>query len=371
MTTQTQILVRSVDLVSQHSPLRAELLEAVGRVIDHGQFILGPEVEELETRWTALCDVQHAVSVSSGTAALFLVLRALDIGPGDEVITVPNSFIASASSVIQVGATPRFADVGEDFNIDPASAHACINERTRAIIAVHLTGRPADMDAINNLAAAHDLIVIEDAAQAAGARYRGRPVGGLARAACFSLHPLKTAGACGDAGMITTNDNTLGEDLRRLRNHGFQHRQEDCSRWGYNARMDTLQSALVLVKLDYLDEWIRRRRANAATYRRRLSGLVRFPADRPNDYAVYTTFPVEADRRDELIEHLQANGIGCAIHYAVPIHQLECARDLGYAPGDLPVTERQASRIVSLPVHQTLTETQIDHVCDAIEAFYA
>lgn len=360
-----------VDLVAQHAPLRAELLDAVGRVLDHGQFILGPEIEQLEAHWARACDARYAVSVSDGTMALLLVLRALGIGPGDEVITAPNSFVASASSIALLGATPRFADVGDDFNIDPDAVRACVSSRTKAIIAVHLTGRPAAMHELNDIAAKHDgLTVIEDAAQAMGARYSGRPVGSLAHAACFSLHPLKTAGACGDAGMVTTNDDRLAEKLRRLRNHGFEVRQEDCSMWGYNARMDTLQAALALVKLNHLEAWTQRRRANAAIYRQRLSGIVRIPEDRPEDFAVYNTFPVEVDRRDELMEHLRDNGIGCAVHYPVPIHLLDAARSLGYAPGDLPVAERQASRIISLPIHQELTEQQVQRVCDVVEDFF-
>lgn len=365
-----QTAVPFVDLVGLHAPLREELLEATARVLDHGQFILGPEVDEFEKRWARGCGVDHAVSVSDGTAALLLVLKALEMGPGDEVITAPNSFVASASSIVLAGATPRFADVGEDFNIDPVAVRACINERTKAIIAVHLGGRPADMDAINAVADRHGLVVIEDAAQAFGAKYGGRPVGSLGRAGCFSLHPLKAAGACGDAGMITTDDAGLADRLRLLRNHGITARQEDCSVWGYNARMDTLQAALALVKLNYADEWTRARRANAAVYRRRLRGMVRMPDDRPADFAVYHTCPVEADRRDELFEHLQAQGIGCAVHYRKPIHLLPVARDLGYRRGDLPVAERQADRMLSLPIQQGLNESQIHRVCDAIEAFY-
>ncbi|MFQ5493863.1 MAG: DegT/DnrJ/EryC1/StrS family aminotransferase [Phycisphaerae bacterium] len=363
-------LVPYVDLAGQNKPLRGALLSAVERVLDHGRFILGPEVEQLEAAWARRCGTRHAVSVGSGTDALFLVLKALGIGDGDEVITAPNSFVASASAVVHAGARPCFADVGDDFNLNPDAVRRCITDRTRAIIPVHLTGRPAAMDRINDIAASRSIAVIEDAAQAMGAMCGGRPVGGLARAACFSLHPLKTAGACGDAGMITTDDNDLADRLRRLRNHGFARRQEDCNEWGYNTRMDTLQAALALVKLDHLDEWTSRRRAHAALYRERLAGLVRIPDDRPEDCAVYHTFPVEADRRDELTEHLHYRGIGCAVHYRVPIHLLPAARSLGYKPGDLPMAERQADRIVSLPIHEGLTEQQLDRVCDAVRSFY-
>jgi len=214
------------------------------------------------------------------------------------------------------------------------------------------------------------LRVIEDAAQAMGARYRGVPVGGLADAGCFSLHPLKTIGACGDAGMITTNDAELAGRLRLLRNHGIGRRQEDCAMWGYNARMDTVQAALALVKLPHLNGWIERRRRCAAIYRRRLSKYLRVPRDRPEDFAVYHTFPVQVERRDALVEHLQQNEVGCAVHYRLPIHLLGAASGLGYRVGDLPVAERQAEHIVSLPIHQDLCEDQIHHVCDVIEEFF-
>lgn len=371
MTVKEAMAVPFVDLARQHASLREELLEAAGRVIDHGQFILGSEVEELESRWADLCQVKHAVGVSSGTAALVLSLKAFDVGPGDEVVTAPNSFVASASAIALVGATPRFADVGNDFNIDPLALRASLSDRTKAVIPVHLTGRPADMNAINDIAAAHNLVVIEDAAQAMGAEYGGQPVGGLTRAACFSLHPLKTAGACGDAGMITTNDSALDEKLRLLRNHGITKRQEDCSLWGFNARMDTLQAALALVKLEHFDDWTYRRRANAAIYRSRLSGIVQIPEDRATDRAVYHTFPVEADRRDELIDHLSAHQIGCAVHYRVPLHLLGAAKDLGYQFGDFPKAERQAESLISLPIHEGLASAQIHHACDVVEAFYA
>ena len=365
-----KLSVPFVDLGARHAPLRARLLEAVGRVLDHGQFILGPEVAELEERWARRCGVRHAIGVSSGTAALGLTLKALDIGAGDEVVTAPNSFIASASSVVLAGATPRFADVGDDFNMDPESVQACIRENTKAIVVVHLTGRPAAMDEINAIANRRQVVVIEDAAQAMGAKSAGRPVGSLGLAAAFSLHPLKIIGGCGDAGMITTDDDALADHLRRLRNHGFQNRQEDCTAWGYNERMDTLQAALALVKWDHLDTWIQRRRDQATLYRRRLVDFVRIPPDRPNDQAVYQTFPVLADRRDSLADFLRHHDIGCAVHYPVPIHLLEAARGLGYRRGDLPEAEKQATRTLSLPIHEGLGDEQIHHVCDVIERFY-
>lgn len=360
-----------VDLVAQHAPLKDELLAACQRVFEHGQFILGPEVTQLEDEWAEQCRARHAIGVSNGTDALTLVLEAMGVVEGDEVITPPNSFVASTSAIVHAGATPRFADVGEDLNLDPSAVRSCISRRTRGIIAVHLTGRPADMDAINDIASTHGLFVIEDAAQAMGAAYRGNPVGGLASAACFSLHPLKTAGACGDGGVITTNDADLADRLRRARNHGLSRRQEDCASWGRNARLDTLQAALTLVKLRHLTAWNEQRRSHAASYRRLLPPTVRIPQDRPDDFAVYHTFPIETDRRDQLAEHLEDNGIGHAIHYRLPMHLLPAARHLGYRRGDFPVAERQASRILSLPIHHNLCEDQIRQACEVITAFHS
>ena len=386
MTPQVATSIPYVDLVTQHAALREEVLAAVARVLDHGQFVFGPEVAQLEERWARQCDVAHAVGVSNGTAGLFLILKALGIGPGDEVITPPNSFLASTSSIVHADATPRFADVGDDFNIDPDSVRRAITPRTRAIIAVHLTGRPADMDALVALAEEHGLDVIEDAAQAIGATCKGRSVGGLGRAACFSLHPLKTVGACGDGGIITTNDDELADRLRLLRNHGLTRRQEDCTEWGYNARLDTIQAAVALVKIERLEEWTACRREHATIYRERLgdggvgegnasaalggpSAGMSIPTDRPEDRAVYHTFSIEVDRRDELVEHLTSAGVGCAVHYRVPIHLLDVARELGYSRGDLPVAERQADRVVSLPIHEGLGADRIHTVCDRILEF--
>ena len=364
------LTVPYVDLVTQHAPLRRELLAACARVLEHGRFILGPEVEELEQRWATLCGTRQAVGVSNATMGLLLLLKALDIGPGDEVITAPNSFLASASPIALAGATPVFADVGEDFNLAPESVRTRVTSSTKAIIAVHLAGRPADMDALNQLAEERGLVVLEDAAQAMGARYRGRPAGSLGRAACFSLHPLKTVAGCGDGGVITTDDEDLAESLRRWRNHGLAQRQEDCAFWAYNARLDTMQAAFTLVKLPHLDAWIHTRREHAAHYRHRLGRLAQIPPDHPDDHVGYHTFPIAVERRDELAEYLQARGIGCAVHYRKQIHQLEPALPLGYQPGDLPQTEDLAGRVLSLPIHQDLTADQIDAVCEAVEQFY-
>jgi dTDP-4-amino-4,6-dideoxygalactose transaminase len=368
---KTATSVPYVDLARQHAPLKAELLEAIGRVIDHGTFILGPEVEAFEREVASLCETRFAIGVNSGTDALVLSLRAAGVGPGHEVITAPNSFVASASSIALVGATPVFADVGDDYNIDPDRIEAAITPRTRAILPVHLTGRPCAMDRISEIAAAHRLAVVEDCAQAVLASLHGRLVGAWGTFGCFSLHPLKTLNATGDGGVITTSDPAAAETLRQMRNIGLKTR-DDCVMWSGNSRLDTLQAAVLLVKLKYLRRWTERRRENAAYYRTHLAGVpqVKVPTERPGEYAVYHTCVIEADRRDDLRAFLAARGIGSAIHYPVPIHALRAASGLGYAAGAFPVAERQAGRILSLPVFPELITGELDAVVSAIREFY-
>jgi dTDP-4-amino-4,6-dideoxygalactose transaminase len=359
-----------VDLAAQHRPLRSELLDAIGRVLDHGQFILGPEVEKFEDAFAALCGTRHAVAVASGTDALVLALRALGIGPGDEVVTAPNSFVASASAIALVGARPVFVDVRDDHNIDPDLIAAAVTPRTRAILPIHLTGRPAAMGEICSLAARHGLAVVEDCAQAVLAELGGRRVGSFGDVGCFSLHPLKTLNAIGDAGILTTDDDATARQLRLLRNIGLE-RREDAVVWSANSRLDTVQAATLLVKLRYAEQWTEARRRNAEAYRvafAEVDGVVA-PSERPDERSVYHTFVIEAEERDALRAHLAAAGIGTAVHYPVPIHLQTAARPLGYGRGDFPVTERQAERIVSLPVYPELTTQQRDAVAAEIRAF--
>jgi dTDP-4-amino-4,6-dideoxygalactose transaminase len=360
-----------VDIARQHAPLKGELLAAVAAVIDRGDFVLGRDVEEFEAAFARLCGVRFAIGVGSGADALVLSLRALGIGPGDEVITAPNSFIASASAVAVAGAKPTFADVGDDMNIDPARIEATITPRTRAIIPVHLTGRPADMDAIRDIAARRGLAIVEDAAQAVGAEHRGRRVGSLGTLGCFSLHPLKTLNACGDGGVVTTDDAALAEKVRLLRNNGLRTR-EDCRVWAVNSRLDTMQAAMLLVKLRHLEAWTEARRANAAEYACELAGLpgLSLPQDRPHERAVYHTYVVQSERRDALKEHLAARGIGTSVHYPVPIHLTHAAEPLGQGAGSFPVAERQAGRILSLPVYPEMTAEQRAHVVRSVRSFH-
>ena len=360
-----------VDIAGQHRGLKAELLAAIGDVLDEAQFVLGDRVREFEARFAELCGVRHAVAVNSGTDALILSLRALEIGPGDEVITPPNSFISSASCIVLVGARPVFVDVLDDFNLDPAQVEAAITPRTKAILPVHLNGRPAQMGPIMDLAAAHGLAVVEDAAEAVLARYRGQPVGSFG-IGCFSLHPLKTLNACGDGGVLTTDDERLAEQFRQLRNLGLRNR-DACVLWSSNSRLDTIQAAILLVKLKYLEAWTLARREHAACYREALAGVpgVRAPDDRPEEWAVYHRFVIQAERRDALKQFLAERGVETAVHYPIPIHLQPAARDLGYGPGSFPMTERQAARILSLPVYPELSPQEREEVVRAIRAFYA
>ena len=363
--------VSFVDLARQHRPLRSALLEAVGQVIDGAQFILGNQVEQFEEAFARLCGTRFAVAVNSGTDALVLSLRALGIGPGDEVITVPNSFIATASAIVLTGATPVFVDVGPDSNMDPAQIPGAITPRTKALIPVHLTGRPADMDRILQVATAQGLHVVEDAAQAVTAEYRGRRVGSLGACGAFSLHPLKTLGGCGDGGIVTTSDPGVAQRLKELRNLGLRTR-DDCVAWGPNSRLDTVQAAMLLVKLKHLETWTEARRRHAAFYRESLSDLpgVRVPAEQAYERAVYHTFVIQAERRDALKQYLSDRGIQTAVHYPIPIHLQSVGRQLGYSRGMFPHAEEQCGRILSLPVSAELDHEQLQYVVAVIRAFY-
>lgn len=360
-----------VDLAEQHAPIKEKLLEAVSKVLDHGKFILGEEVAEFEQRFARLCGVEYAGALNSGTDALILALRALDIGSGAEVITVSNSFVSSTSCIVCAGAKPVFVDVGEDYLIDPALIEKAITPRTKAILPVHWTGRPCDMAAIMAIAKKHKLFVIEDCAQAVCAEYRGQKVGSFGDAGCFSLHPLKTLNACGDGGILTTNNKDLYEKILALRDNGFYQRNT-CIYWSNNSRLDTIHAAMLLVKMDYLEEWTQTRRANAHFYQKQLKNLpqIKVPADETDMRAVYHTFIIQADHRDELQAFLMEKGVGVKVHYAVPIHLQPVAKELGYEKGSLPVTERQAGRVLSLPVAQSLQPEMLEYVVNTIKDFY-
>ena len=360
-----------VNLAGQHRALRSELMQAVAGVIDSGQFILGEETERFENEFAAFCGARFAVGVNSGTDALVLALKCMGIGPGDEVITPPNSYLASASCVALAGATPKFADVREDLNFDPDAVVRAITAKTRAIIPVHLTGKPAPMRELMEIAQRHKLEIVEDAAQAVGAKLGGKGVGTFGRIGCFSLHPLKNLNACGDAGMLITDDENFYARARLLRNHG-QPNRNDCTEFSMVSRLDSVQAAMLRVKLRHIDQITARRRANAEHYRHRLAGCTRLqcPIDTPEEFSVCHTFVVRADLRDQLARHLDERGIGTAIHYPIPIHLMEVGRKMGHQRGDFPVTERLADRILSLPIYPELSGGELDEIADAILEFY-
>lgn len=359
-----------VSLERQYRNLRGELMAEFDRVGQSGMYIMGETLERFEGEMAAFCGTRYALGVASGSDALFLSLKALGIGPEDEVITCPNSFIATTWTIVAAGARPVFVDVTDDYNIDVAQIESAVTSRTRAIMPVHLTGRPADMDPVNAIAARHGLAVIEDAAQALGARYEGRRVGSLGTVAGFSLHPLKNLGVLGDGGLVTTDRKDLCEKIAKLRNHGLRNRDE-CESWGYNSRLDPLQAAIASIKLKYLDRWNQRCRDIAAYYQAKLRGLVDVPEDREHEESVYHNFIIRTPHRDELMRFLEEQGVGTRVHYPIPIHLQEAARGLGYRGGDFSVTERHALTILSLPIYPELTAEEVEWVVRAVGKFFA
>jgi dTDP-4-amino-4,6-dideoxygalactose transaminase len=358
-----------VNLAKQFTGLETELTQAFLDVGRSGIYIMGERLEEFESNVARFCDTPFAIGVADGSAALFLVLKAMGVGPGDEVITATNSFIASAWVIAATGAKPVLVDIGGDFNIHEEHIVPAITSRTRAIIPVHLTGRPAPMDEINALAQKYNCFVLEDAAQAIGAKYKGRRVGSLGLAAGFSLHPLKNLGVYGDGGFITTSDPKLNVELRKLRNHGLKNRDE-CELWGFNSRLDTLQAAFAGIKLKQLVAWNQRCREIAAMYRDGIEDFVDVPVDQDWEECVYHNFVIRSKYRDQLIQFMKDHGIDTRIHYPIPIHLQEAAKDLGYSKGDFPNAESYALSMLSLPIYPELTNEEIQYVINIIKSFF-
>ena len=353
------------DLKPLHGLLAGELEAATKRVLHSGWYILGPELEAFEQAFAAYHGVSHAVGVANGTDAIELALRALRIGPGDEVITVAHTAVATVCAVERTGATPVLVDVDEaTFTMDPAAAAAAVTPRTKAIVPVHLYGHPADMGPLLELTARHGLAVVEDCAQAHGARFGGRLVGTMGHLGAFSFYPTKNLGAYGDGGAVVTSDPALAERVRRLRNYGQEDRYHHAER-GQNSRLDEMQAAILRVKLAHLDEHNAVRRRLAGEYSRRLTGVIT-PVCRPGADPVFHLYVVRHPHRDALMSALKERGIGTLIHYPVPVHLQEGYRDLGYAPGSLPVTERFAREILSLPLYVGLTPENVARVADAV-----
>jgi dTDP-4-amino-4,6-dideoxygalactose transaminase len=373
-----QMNVPLFDLKQQHEPLRAELRAGLERVLETQQFVLGPEVSALETELAEYCQTKHAIGCGSGSDALLLALMALDVRAGDEVITTPHTFFATAGAVARLGAKPVFVDIDpRTYNINPALIEAAITDRTRAILPVHLYGQCAEMDAILETGARHNLPIIEDAAQAIGATDKGRRAGSLGRIGCFSFYPSKNLGAAGEAGLVSTQDDGLAERLRALRVHGgateYLHNEV-----GFNSRLDAVQAVVLRVKLPHLDAWAQARRARAAAYTQLLTSA-RLPfaltppfvrAAAKHVYHLYVVrVPVEV--RDPLLAHLRRHGVGTKVYYPVPLHLQECFRYLGYREGDLPVAERAASETLALPMFPELTLEQQQYVVDVLSRFEA
>lgn len=352
-----------VDLKAQYQRIKDEVDAAIQRCVDRANFILGPEVAAFEGEFAAFCGVRHVIGVDSGTAALHLALRILGVGPGDEVVTTTYTFIATAEAVSLVGARPVFVDIDpRTYNLDPARLEAALTPRTRAIIAVHLAGQPADMDPILAVARQHGLPVIEDAAQAHGATYKGRPVGTLGDLACFSFYPGKNLGCYGDGGALATDRDDYADLARMLRDHGRRSKYEHLIT-GYGYRLDALQAAILRAKLPHLPEWNEQRRAHAAAYTQLLRPLgVGLPQELPGARSVYHLYMVRVPKRDQVFGYMQERGIGVGIHYPIPLHLQPVYRDLGYRAGDFPEAERAAQEVLSLPLYPELTRAQMEQV---------
>jgi dTDP-4-amino-4,6-dideoxygalactose transaminase len=361
-------IVRFVALDRQHARIKNELKEAFDRLLGSSAFTLGVEVERFEAEFAAYSEVAHCVGVASGTAALALTLEACGIGPGDEVIVPAHTFIASALGAVHVGATPVLCEVDDATGlIDPDAARAAVGPRTAAIVAVHLYGQMCDMGAVEEIATRHGLMVLEDAAQAHGARYHGRRAGSLGGAAAFSFYPSKNLGALGDGGAICTNDEMLATRLRRLRNLGQRAKGEHVEA-GYNERLDGLQAALLRVKLAHLDEWNEARRIHAASYRALLAPQVKLLEERPETPCVYHLFPARFENRDAVAAALHARQIQTGVHYTPALHGHAALADCALRSGELPMAEAWAAEELSLPMHPDLRPDEIERVAEAVQA---
>lgn len=366
-----------IDLIAQHRTIEADVMEAVGRVFNNQSFVLGGEVDDLEADVADYCDAAEAIGCASGTDALILALMALGIGPGDEVITSPFTFFATASSIVRVGATPVFVEIDPvTFNLDPAAVEAAVTPRTRAIMPVHLFGQVAEMEPIHRTATRHGLAIIEDACQAIGAEYQGRRAGVLGTIGCFSFFPTKNLGGAGDGGIITTDDVDLANRMRRLRVHGdvggYNHQEV-----GLNSRLDALQAAVLRVKLRHLDDWTIGRQQNAARYdelfrSNGLTGHLTPPVTLPERRHVYNQYVtrIGGGRRNAVLNAMRAQQIGAMVYYPTPLHLQPCFANLGYQHGDLPEAERACREVLALPIYAELPAAHQDRVvaglCEAL-----
>ncbi len=359
--------LRMVDLVTQYRKIKSEIDEAIHRVLDSGHYIMGKEVAEFESAAAAYLNVQYAIGCASGTDALQVAMMALEIGPGDEVVTTPFTFVATTETIALLGARPVYVDIDPaTYNIDPAKIEAAITKRTKAIIPVHLYGQPAEMDAVLEIANRHGLAVIEDTAQAMGARYKGKKVGGLGTLGAISFFPSKNLGAFGDAGMIVTNDSTLAEKTRMIIVHGSRKKYYH-EILGVNSRLDTIQAAILKVKLKYLDAWHEARRKAASVYNKLFEGTgIITPYERPDVYHIYHQYTIRVSKRDQASRHLAERKIPHAVYYPIPLHLQQAFRDPAFGEGSFPVSEQAAREVLSLPMHTELTADQQSFIADAV-----
>jgi dTDP-4-amino-4,6-dideoxygalactose transaminase len=377
MQEKTQTKIPLLDLNAQYQTIADDIQTAVTRVLSSQQFILGPEVRELEREIAAYCNCAEAVGCASGSDALLLALMACGVGPGDEVITTPFSFFATAGSIVRLGAKTVFVDIEEStFNINPELIARAITKKTKVIMPVYLFGQCADMDPITELAAQHQIAVVEDAAQAIGSEYNGKRAGSLGIVGCFSFYPSKNLGGAGDGGMLTTNDPEVAASLRDLRSHGARKKYYH-DRVGINSRLDSLQAAILRVKFRHLDQWTQARRANAQRYRGLFrdaglisSGAVRLPAEAASALHAYNQFVIRARERDKLRTYFTERGIGSEIYYPLPLHLQVCFKSLGYHAGDFPESERAAEEALAIPVYPELGAASQGRVVETIASFY-
>jgi dTDP-4-amino-4,6-dideoxygalactose transaminase len=358
--------IKLVDLAANYLSIKDEIDEAISDVLENSAFIMGPAVREFEEKWASYCGVKRAIGVANGTEAVRLAIKALGIGPADEVITVANTFIATTEAISDCGATPVFVDIDEDtYTIDVSKIAAAITPKTKAIVCVHLYGHACDMATIMEIARRNDLIVIEDCAQCHGGRWRGEMLGTIGDVGCFSMFPAKILGAFGDAGAVITNDGVLADRIDLLRNHGRASKYESVIE-GYNARLDALQAKILTVKLRHLDNWIARRRFLAKRYTEKLRGEVLPPVERDGVFHPFYMYVVRTSRREAVVTKLKSSGIACGIHYPVPLHLQPAYAHLGTGAGALPVTERTSTEILSLPLYPEMSEETQDIVIAAM-----
>lgn len=364
-------MIPLVDIIRQGKKLRPQILDSIQKIIEKGDFILGEDVGLFEEEFADYCGVENAIGVASGTDAIQLALRALEIGEGDEVIVQANTFISTVLPIIYVGAKPVLVDINpQTYNIDVSEIEKKITNRTKAIFPVHLYGQVAEMDKISEIARRHNLFVIEDACQAHGATFKGKKAGSFGDIACFSFYPGKNLGAYGDGGAVVTNNKELADKVRILRNIGQKSKYHHSVK-GYNSRLDTIQAAILRIKLPNLDGWNNERREIAREFTKDLSSLpVNTPIEGPGSIANYHLYVVRASKRDALLEHLHAKQIYAGVHYPFPIHLHEALKDLGHKKGDFPISEKYSEEIISLPIFPELTKEEIGIIIDELRKFY-